>query len=131
MRILAWVVLTASMTITTIVLGWWSVPVLGGIWGIFRALPGRAALEAGLAAMLAWAALLVMTALEGPVWYLAGTLGGIFQLPGPLMLLLTIVFPAVLAAAAAALLAVAAGALRSHREGRRSSEEVDHADRAL
>jgi len=115
MRIVRWIALVSALAVATAFLGWWSVPLLGGLWGLFRS-PRSAALEAGSAAAAAWAALLGFTALQGPVWYLAGTLGGIFRLPGPVVLLLTLVYPAVLAGAAAALVAALRAAIGVQRQ---------------
>lgn len=117
MRIALGIAFAAVVAGSTALLGWWSVPLLGGVWGLFRGPPLRAGAEAAVAAALGWALLMAITALQGPVWYLAGTLGGIFQVPGPLVLALALIYPAVLAGAAAALTA----ALRALVGGRKET----------
>lgn len=117
MRGLAWLILTATIAVGTMFVGWWSVPLLAAAWGLLSTRIGRAAVEAALAGVVAWAILLAVTALDGPVWYLAGNLGGVFQLPGPLILLLTVLFPALLAGAAAALFAALRGVVRDRGDG--------------
>jgi hypothetical protein len=112
MRVLAWLILTVAIVVGTMFVGWWSVPVLAAGWGVLSLRIGRAVMDAALAASVAWSILLAVTALEGPVWYLAGNLGGIFQLPGPAILLLTVLFPALLAGAAAGLFAALRGMVR-------------------
>jgi hypothetical protein len=90
--------------------GWWTVPLVGVAWGAARRGEGYPVLTAGVAASLAWVVLLAVTASHGRVGTLARTLGGILGIPGWAVLAVTLLFPAVLAAAAAAL----AGALQ-HR----------------
>jgi hypothetical protein len=83
-------------------LGWWTVPVIAVVWGAIAPrgdAPGR---TAALAAALAWAALLGRTALLGPLGPLAAKVGAVFSLPGPVLLLIAIVFAATLAGAGAA-----------------------------
>jgi len=104
-RLLLLVFLTAAMLLGTIGLGWWTVPLLGAAWGASGPINRRLATSAALAGALAWALLLAGSAFGGPVGQLAGTLGGIFRLPGFIVILLTLLFPALLAGSAAALAA--------------------------
>jgi hypothetical protein len=85
----------------TMLLGWWSVPVLGLLYGGARGAGKGRALEAGVGAALGWAGVLAWSAPLGPVWQLAGRAGGIFGLPGWGFLALTLVFAGLLAATAA------------------------------
>ena len=59
--------------------------------------------------MLGWVALLVWGSTIGPVGNLADTVGGVMALPGAAVLLITLLFPAVLAGAAGALSAAVRG----------------------
>jgi hypothetical protein len=108
-RVLLLGFLSAAMLLGTIGLGWWTVPLLGAAWGASRPEVRGLAVSAALAGALAWGVLLAEAALGGPVGELAGTLGGIFGLPGFLVILLTLVFPAFLAGSAAALAATLRG----------------------
>lgn len=78
--------------------GWWAVPALALTWG-WR---GRAG-EIALAALLGWAALLVVQHLRAPLLPLAGRAGGVFGLPAWGLLVLTPLFAALLAWSAAIL----------------------------
>lgn len=109
-------VLAAVMAVATWWIGWWSVPIVGAAWGIARRGEGLPAATAGVAASLAWTALLGIQALAGPIGELSRRLGGVMNVPGWTPLVATVVFPAVLAAAAAAL---AGGAQRRDQSSTR------------
>jgi hypothetical protein len=102
-RFIARVILLAiSFGIGTWILGWWSVPVLAAVaGGLARDIP-RQAIAAGVAAAVAWGALLAWTAITGSVWSFSRVVGGAVGVSGPLLILLTLLFPAVLAWSAAA-----------------------------
>ena len=106
-----WLLLVAAFGLATALLGWWTVPVLGALWGL-AATGGRLWLGAALAAAAAWAVLLTLTALAGPVGELAVKLGGVMGVPGVFLVLLTLLFPALLAGSAAELAASARRRLR-------------------
>ena len=94
-----WIVLVVVFGLGTVLLGWWTVPLAAAAWGV---IVGRGAWGgAAAAALTAWAILLIDKALAGPLTLLAGKLAGIFGLPGLVMFVLTLAFPAVVAAAAA------------------------------
>jgi hypothetical protein len=97
--------LAAAMAAGTIWVGWWSVPVLGLLWGL-RYRPGGA-LVAGL---LGWSGLLGWQATRAPLADLAARLAGIFGLPAWGVLILGPVIAAGLAWSAAELAAVLRGA---------------------
>ena len=100
-RLLQWSALVALMIVATILLGWWTVPILGGVWGAAMAASRRVALTAAAAGATSWAILLVWTAFQGPVGSLAVKVGAIFGLPGLAFLTLPVLFAALLAGAAA------------------------------
>ncbi len=103
-------VLAAAMVLGTGLFGWWSVPVLGLGYGAWRGEEPAAAFAA-LAALLSWGSLMAWNGLSGPVLALAGSLGEVMGLPGWSLILATLLFPAVLAGAAANLGAAVRGAL--------------------
>lgn len=88
-----------AMASATWLAGWWGVGIVALAWG-WR---GRAR-DAAVAALLAWGALLAWQAAAAPLVPFATRLGGIFSLPGWAILVLTPLFAALLAWAAAALL---------------------------
>lgn len=97
--------LAGAFAAATYALGWWTVPVLGGVWGVLERPWTRAARTAFLAAGLAWLALLADIALLGPLGVLARRVGGIFHLSGPVLLAITVLYAMLLAGTAAALIA--------------------------
>lgn len=96
-RIVGLAVLTA---VGTVILGWWSVAVVGAVRGLAPR-SGRCGLEAGAGAALGWGALLAWSAARGPVWLLAVRVGAVFGAPGWAFLGLTAIFAALLSASAA------------------------------
>ena len=97
------VVCAVLMGAGTVALGWWTVPLVAGLWG----LRGRAA-DAALAGLVAWSALLAAQATRAPLGALLDRLSTLFGIPGWLLVALTPIFAALLAWSAATLTATAA-----------------------
>ncbi len=95
------VVLGAAMALGTALAGWWAVPALGLVYGLWRG-PDGAGAVAGGGALLGWSMLTVWNWLSGPVMELSGSVGAILGLPAWALPLATALFPAWLAGAAAA-----------------------------
>jgi hypothetical protein len=100
--ILAAATFALSTAVATAVAGWWAIPVLAAVWT--RVLPPRAATGTicALGAASGWALLLAWDAAHGPVGTVARRVGGVFLLPAWGFVGLTLLFAAILAAAAAA-----------------------------
>jgi hypothetical protein len=81
--------------------GWWTVPLVAGAWSRLARSYRQPLRSAAVGAALAWALLLGIGAWQGPVDAVARRLGGILGMPGWGFVLLTLLFPALLAAAAA------------------------------
>jgi hypothetical protein len=96
-------VLLMAFVLGTAFLGWWTVPIVAGVWGAVATYALRPWRTAAAGAALAWALLLVVSGTRGSLLQLAGLLGGIFGLPGFAIVLLTLAFPALLAWSAAGL----------------------------
>jgi len=94
---------TLSVMLGTAWVGWTAIPAIGLAMGLL--LPhDRPVLTMTMAAPSAWGILLVATALRGPALELADLIGTVFGgLPGPVVILLTLLFPALLGLAAAGL----------------------------
>jgi hypothetical protein len=99
--ILRGAMLASAFALATAFLGWWTVPAIGALWGIIAPRGTRAGTTAALAATTGWLALLVVAALRGPAWELAAKVGGVLALPGWAFVVLTLVYPALLAGLAA------------------------------
>ena len=95
--------LTIAVALGTAFLGWWAVPAIGLAWGLieWRAPTAKPVITAALAAGLAWDALLIWSGIVGPIARLASRLGGVMGMPGWVLLLTTLIYPVVLASAAA------------------------------
>ena len=95
------VLLAAAFAVATLALGWWTVPVLGAAWGIAARAGGRTVLTAGTCAALGWGALLALFAMGAPIADVASKVGAIMKVGGVGLVVLTLVFPALLAGSAA------------------------------
>ena len=103
MRTFVKIVLLAELfAVATYALGWWTVPVVAVIWAI-ASRDTKPAPVAALCAAGGWATLLILDAVKGPVDTMATRLGGVMGVPAFVLLLLTLIFPALLAWSAAAL----------------------------
>jgi hypothetical protein len=91
-----------AMAAFTWLLGWWGVLLVAAIVGIAFRERDAGAWRAALAAGLAWAALLAIDTLAGPLGTISATLGGVMRIPGVVLVLVTLLFPALLAWSAAA-----------------------------
>jgi hypothetical protein len=78
----------------TFFLPWWSVAVVGLLYGLV--VPSAKAWEAGVGAMLGWGVLLLVAAAQGPVGVLVARLGALFHVPGAALLVVTVLFAGVL-----------------------------------
>ncbi len=94
--------LPTVIALTTAALGWWSVPIVGGIWGLLR-LSERPVAVAAASGALAWGVLLLIMALTGPITEVADRVAGMFGLPGIALVLITLFLAAALAGSAAGL----------------------------
>ena len=100
-------VVAAAMTVLTWVLGWWGIVLVALIIGAVFHEHGGGGWRVGAAASVAWGALLVADVAAGPLGRVATLLGGVMGLPGVVLLLLTIAFPAALAWSASTIAAEA------------------------
>ena len=92
--------LAAAFALGTWILGWWAVPLLGVAWGFLRRGHPRF-VSAFAAAAVAWIALLAFDAASGSLGRLLTVMGGIFSIPGPALLAVTVLYAALLAGCAA------------------------------
>ena len=98
-RLLRLIVLGAGVAAATVYAGWWTVPIIGAVGA--RVFPRTPVWTAAAGAALGWAGLLGWTAWQAPVTPLAHRLAGVLNLPSWGLVALTLLFPALLAAAAA------------------------------
>ena len=95
--------LAAAFAIGTWIHGWWAIPLFAAVAGLLaRHAPGQA-MAAGVAAAIAWGVLLAWSGLRGSLWSFASQVGGALGVSGVVMIILTLVFPALLAWLAALL----------------------------
>ncbi len=98
LRTVAFAALTAAGTAAA---GWWAVPALAVLWVRTAPCYRGSAPSCALGAALGWAILVGWAAAEGPAGLVAERVGGVLQLPVWGLPLLTVLFPAFLAGAAA------------------------------
>jgi hypothetical protein len=97
-------ILAATFAIGTALLGWWAVPVVAGAAGYLLGRNRAPGILAGIGAALAWGGILLSYRVIGlPIGVLTRRLAGAMQLPQTGLVTLSILFPALLAGAAAAL----------------------------
>lgn len=96
------VLLSIAVALATAAFGWYSVPILGLLWGVISREQDRAALAYSLAGGLGWAVLLVWTAAKGSLPVLADRTAGVLGVGGPVLYAVTILFAVAVAWGSAA-----------------------------
>ena len=109
--------LSLAFSLATALFGWWGVPLLAFVWGMYDIAEDRPALIASFAAGLGWAILLVWTATQGPVLLLSERASGVLGVPSVTFMALTLMFPMALGWGAGVL----GGTARSFWERQRTS----------
>lgn len=110
-QLISWIVLILAFAAFTTLLGWWAVLAVGGAWGLFANRRGAWRVAAGAAA-IAWAGLLAAATIDA-LALLTSQLSGSLRVPGLIIAILTLVFPALLAGSFAELAAVVRIAVES------------------
>ena len=85
-----------SFVAAEFVFGWWALPLVGLVVGVLAARERQVGTRVGIAALLAWLALLAWTAQSGDVPAFYGALAGSMRLPTPAVVGLTLAFPLLL-----------------------------------
>jgi hypothetical protein len=98
-------VIGAAMAALTWLVGWWGVALLAAIVGYVHFREGGGGWRVALAAAGAWGVLLVIDVVSGPFATVTRTIGGVLRVPGPVLILLTLAFAALLAWSAATFVA--------------------------
>ena len=126
MRAYRILLLAGAFTLATLLLGWWGVAIAAVVAGLFLGWQPGGTIDVVLGALLSWSALLAWEATRGPLLALAARLGPVFFVPGPVFLLLPLLYAVLLAWSGAAL----GGALTSRLRGRRAvpAAPVDDAE---
>ena len=104
----------------TWLLGWWGVLLGAAIIGFAFHEHRGGGWRTAFAGALAWGLLLVIDAVAGPFGVVSRTLGGVVRVPGFMLVLITLAFPAALAWSAATVVAESRR-LAERYAGRRSS----------
>ena len=106
--------LAAAVAIATALVGWWGVPIVAGAAGYLLGRDRAPGILAAVGAAIAWSSILLSYRVLGlPIDVLARRLAGAMQLPLLGLVALSVVFPALLAGAAAALAGHLRGAIRT------------------
>lgn len=95
------VLLAGAVAAGTVAVGWWAAALIGFAWGILERSDDNAARQAALAGVVAWGTLLFWAGTQAPVLEVARRLGGVMHLSTPVLLAVTLAFPALLGWSAA------------------------------
>ncbi len=98
-------VVAAVLAALTWMIGWWGVLLGALIVGWVHRHHGGGGWRLALAGATAWGGLMLANAAAGPLDRVVSTLGAVLRVPGVVVVLLTLAFPALLAWSAATLLA--------------------------
>jgi penicillin G amidase len=94
----------AAFALGTYAFGWWSVAVVGVLWGVINPRMPRVAVRAGVGAAVAWAFLLAIPAASGaPMASFTAKLAAVMRVPSWGLIAAELLFPAALAWSAASL----------------------------
>jgi hypothetical protein len=91
------VLLAGAFAAATAAFGWWGVAVVAACWGVIARARRASALEAGLAALVAWGVLLGIDAARGPIDSLVAIIGATLQIRPVGVYAVTLAFAALLA----------------------------------
>lgn len=103
MPVLRTLLVALVVAASTWFLGWWSVPLIGVVYALLRAGQEHIVSEAAIGAMLGWAGLLGWQASNASFGRLSQAIGGVFPVPTPVLMLVSVVFAGLLAGSAARL----------------------------
>jgi hypothetical protein len=84
------------IAVGTWLVGWWCIPVLAVAHALIRR-SSAAPIEAAIGAMIAWAALFLLNAGKPAFSVLLTRLGGVFPMPGAIVLAIAVLFAGILA----------------------------------
>jgi hypothetical protein len=102
-----------AMAALTWLLGWWGVLLAALVIGfVFRA-EGGGGWRIAAAAAIAWAGLLAIDAVNGPVALVGARVAGAMRLPPVVLVVVTVLFPAMIAWSAATVVAVLTSSRRA------------------
>lgn len=94
-----WGIGVVVMAVGTVLGGWWTLVVVAALWSV--TIGGRPLLI-GLAGAGAWAVLLLIRGVQGPVLAVSDRVGGVLGAPGWAPIVITVLFAFLLAWSAAA-----------------------------
>lgn len=92
----------AAMALGTWMIGWWTVPIVGAAWGWAKRTDPATPLLAGGAGMVAWGALLVVSASGAPAGSVSAAVGQAMRVGPGALSALTLAYAGLLAASGAA-----------------------------
>ena len=92
---------TLAFAAATWLVGWWALPVLGLVWGAMNGGARWVGVRTGVAAAIAWGALLLWASAHGPVSAVAAKAGAVMGFPPTVLYVVTLLFAALSAGSAA------------------------------
>lgn len=107
--------LTEAFAVGTFALGWWAVPLLAFLWAVFVGTRSRPVFFATICATAAWCGILLLDAARGPLVAVAERFGGVFGFRPIVLMVVTILFPALLGWSASSVGSAIRGVLSSRQ----------------
>ena len=101
--VVKFLLLSEAFAVMTFGLGWWTVPIVAALWGIFGLPVERRAGFAAICAAFGWACLLVLHSTRGSLSAVAAQIAEVMFVPPIALYAATLLFPALLAWSAATL----------------------------
>ncbi len=93
--------LAVAIALGTLVMGWWTVPALGVIWGLIARERERPQVVVATAAAIGWALLILWMSAQGPTGAVARRVAGVLDVPPVTFFAMTVAYPTIVAWAAA------------------------------
>lgn len=95
--IVKFLILTEAFAIVTFAGGWSGVPVVAFVWALLVGPRGRPVLFATICSATAWATLLILDFVRGPLAEVASRVGSVMGVPPVTLYAITLLFAAILA----------------------------------
>lgn len=109
-RVVVFVGASAMLAVATWMIAWWMVPVVVALWAFGDQADRWVPIKSAVAGALSWGLLLLIDSAGSGVGRIAGAVGGVIGIGALPLGLLTLLFPALLAASAAGVVRAVSGA---------------------
>jgi hypothetical protein len=116
------VLLAEAFAVGTFAVGWWSVPILAAAWALAAAPDAKPVRSATICATAGWCSLLLLDATRGPIGRVGTQLAGVMLVPFVALIVITLLYPALLALSASTVAAAFRSRFLAHRVAQAAAE---------